>query len=1043
MLPIFEKYLIRWQILAILVLSLILGAVALPDRYQPDFLFPEAVKNMKVVLGLDLQGGTQLDYKIDLRKVPADKHDEIISGVEEVITRRVNKLGVSEPNIYISDIGGEKHIIVELAGIKDIEDAKAKVGKTIQLEFKEQKAEPDPGELDKIRTQAADFLKKIQTVDATQFSSLAEEEAKAYPGKVSYTAGDFQFFDDISGETLKNKIRSANPGTIINEVIEDNNGFVFENNQLKEQKGLFIVQVLEKRNADKEINEPKEVTAQHILISYKDASRAEGQTRSKAEAEKLANQVLKEAQASGSNFDELAKKYSDEPGSETSLGKLTTPVVDGQSTYVAEFTDATLKLSKAGDITPQIVKTEFGYHIIKAVSVKDAIKETRQEPQVKFNQIFFSLSPDPWQATELTGEYFINANVQFDQFLNPQVSIQFNSEGATMFAEITERNIGKPVAIFVGGELISSPNVNDKITGGQAVITGRFTIEEAQELARDLNTGAIPAPITLAGQLSIGSTLGEASLSKSVTAGIIGVIVLSLWMIAYYRAPGLLAVLALGVYGLGMMFLVKSTLPVSLAILIGLTIGAGAIYLTLKNRFESTAEKVMSVFIAIFAIFFFTFLLREPIVMTLAGIAGVILSVGMAVDANILIFERIREEIKAGHDLPSSIEIGFRRAWSSIRDSNFSSLITCAILFYFGSSIIRGFALNLAAGIMISMFTAITITRTLLIAYSKLKVSNNSFLLGAKKTSKKTKKPFDIIGRSKIWFGISSVLVGISLISLLVQGLNFGIDFKGGTLMEIEFQKEVNKDQLISEFSKIDEKLTEIELGTPHIVTSTNETGNESQIVRFGYIDTQTHDQILSELKTIDPELKENRFTTIGPVIGDKLKTKALVAVLMAMIVIVLYIAFAFRKVPKSLGAWKFGLSAILALFHDVMITLGFFSLFQIEIDALFVTAILTVIGFSIHDTIVVFDRLRENLKEYKEDKDQFDDVANAAMNQTFARSINTSVSTLITLLALAIFGAESIFYFVVALIIGISVGTYSSIFIATPFLSFWRKHSK
>ena len=1068
-----KKYLLNWKLAAIVIMAAILSFITLPSRYQPEAVTPTSIKDMKIVLGLDLQGGTQLDYKIDLRSVPEAKRTQIISGVQEVITRRVNKLGVSEPNIYHSQIADEDHIIVELAGVSDINEAKDRVGKTIQLEFKEQKTENSDAELEEVKKQTTAFLDKVKAPE-TDFNLLAEEEAKAFPNIVTFTEQDYKFKDEISGTKLADKIFAAAPGTIINEVIEDSAGFVYTNNQIQEQKGFFVVKVLDKKDAEKDISEPKKVKAQHILISYAGASKADGVTRTKEEAEKLAQEILNKAKAPGADFTALAKENSDEPGATESGGILEQEVVDGDSSYVEDFTTASLALTEAGQITDQLVKTEFGYHIIKAVSVSAGKDEKTVEPQVKYAQAFFSTIPNPWKETALTGEHFVSASVEFDNLLQPQVAIQFDSEGAQLFADLTEKNITKPIAIFVGGELISSPVVNDKITGGQAVITGNFTLDEAQGLARDLNTGAIPAPITLVGQYNIGSTLGQAALQKSLWAGLIGLILLSLYLVAYYRLPGLLSVIALAIYSTILLFVIKVSLPVLLAVIIGVGIGVTAVGTILKSK-DSTAEKVVSIVIAIFALFFFTFLLREPVVLTLAGIAGVVLSIGMAVDANILIFERIKEEIRDGRPFDGAIDVGFRRAWSSIRDSNFSSLITCAILFYFGSSIIRGFALNLAAGILISMFTAITITYTFLKVYARIKGSDNPILLGTKPGAK-THRSFDIIGRSKVWFVLSSILILISLGSLAIRGLNPGIDFRGGTLMEIQFGQEqtVSKLDLETALTKLATEIdstkaetttstnaatagaetnepqlvaaasTEpVEIGKPSVVESVNEAGEKSFIIRLGFIDTVVHDQINTAITAQFGEYKETRFTTIGPLISTSLKQKAIVALLFALIMIVLYIAFAFRNVPKSIGPWKFGASAIFALIHDVILVLGFFSLFQIEVDSLFITALLTIIGFSVHDTIVVFDRLRENLKEFKASEQTFDDVANIALNQTMARSLNTSISTLFTLVALVVLGAQSIFFFSLALTLGIIFGTYSSVFVASPILVFWKKISE
>ena len=403
----------------------------------------------------------------------------------------------------------------------------------------------------------------------------------------------------------------------------------------------------------------------------------------------------------------------------------------------------------------------------------------------------------------------------------------------------------------------------------------------------------------------------------------------------------------------------------------------------------------------------------------------------MAVDANVLIFERMKEELHEGKTLQNSIKDGFARAWDSIRDSNFSSLITCAILFYFGSSIIRGFALNLALGILVSMFSAITLSYSFLQFTAETSLGKFPRLFAPKA---KKKKELNFIGGSKIWASFSGLLLTASIVMIATFGLNLGLDFTGGTLMELQFDQEVESLEVAKSIEEM-----ELDLGAP-LVTKTNE---GSILVRTKHLSEENHDSILSNLESEYGEFEELRFTTVGPVIGETLKRKAVLALGITLVMIVLYIAFAFRRIPKSVSPWRFGACAIAALVHDIVIVTGVFALLGhllgVEIDALFITALLTIMGFSVHDTIVVFDRVRENLR-YSKGKDSVEESANSALNQTLARSINTSVSTLLTVLSLYIFGADSIEMFVLALIVGILVGTYSSIFVASPLLVWWSK---
>lgn len=1064
---------------------------------------PQAILDSKINLGLDLQGGSQLDYKIDLRKVPEGERNIIVDGILNVINKRVNSLGVAEPNIYTSDVGDEKHLIVELAGIKDLEEAKDIVGKTIQLEFKEQKDTPEDPELEaKVKEQAQGILDKI--LEGEDFKLLAQEEEQAYPGKVFYSeVEEFAFKDEVP-TNLQEVLFSLEAGETNSELVDNSGNFTVDasGNVVPGAQGFFIVQVTEKQETEKTNENPRSVKTSHILIAYSDVN--EDVERTEEEAKTRAQEVIQKLK-DGKDFTKMAEEYSDDKGSSVNGGALPDPVIKDEGTYVKEYETASLELAKVGDFTEEPVKSPFGFHIIKADEITEASSETTTEPQIKYRTLTFSAMPDPWQETGLSGQHFSRADVEFTPTYQPYVAITFNDEGAKLFEDITRRNVGKPVAIFVGGNLISAPNVNEVIAGGRAQITGQFTVEEAQNLARDLNTGAIPAPIILAGQYTIGATLGQDALQKSLSASLIGFALIALFMILYYRLPGLLATIALGVYAAILIFLIKVAMPIGWALGISVLIFIYLVMKILKNK-ESGPEKAITGILACFILFFATFIFATPIVLTLAGVAGVILSIGMAVDANILIFERIKEELRDGRSLAASIEVGFDRAWSSIRDSNFSSLITCGILFYFGSSIIQGFAFNLAAGILVSMFTAITITKTFLETLSHSSVNTNSWLFGTAK--KKERSLYKIIQKRKNMYFVSGIILAITVISIPIFGMKLGLDFTGGTLMEIQFEKEVTTNQIRSALVNSQDKIvntseeaklinianaqeteesTEVSAEPEEEEATTDEepateesppeetlpeeataSSTESDstleeypsepvdlskaliipsengyIIKTPHISTVTHDKLLEELKIELGEFEETRFSTVGPTVGASLQQRAIFAVLLAVGMIILYIAFAFRRVPRRIGKWRFGLTAIAALIHDlgimicVYIYLGLF--LGVEIDALFITAMLTVLGFSVHDTIVVFDRIRENLKHQKREE-TFAEVTNKALNETLARSLNTSISTLLVLGALAILGAESIRYFVIALIVGIISGTYSSIFVATPLLVDWQE---
>lgn len=674
-------------LISIIIAALLMGVIALPDSVKsklPGDPVSDWVRNQKITLGLDLQGGTQLDYRIDLRNAKKRNEDDddsndvrlydVIEGVRTTIERRVDGLGVSEPQIYLSNIAGEDHIIVELAGIKDIDEAKKIVGKTIQLEFKEAKTEADPNEKAEIEKEANEVLQEALKTDS-DFVKVGQK-IQTNDGKIGFRENE-ESYEETLPTHYKDIFPNLTDGQIHNQIVEGGGEFMLSaGGEVTEKKSIRIVQLVSKETKEKTESTEERVRASHILITYADGERAgEDVTRTKEEAETLATEVAVKAKEAPDTFSELAGEYSDGP-SATIGGDLD---FFGRGQMTQGFEDAAFTM--AIDEVSDPVETEFGYHIIMITDKEEAIETITEENFYIYNEIIFDTTPDPWKATGLDGSHFKYATVSYNQIGAPEVNIQFNGEGADLFEELTGRLAGQRLAIFVGGELISAPNVNEKISGGSAVITGDYSLEKALQLANDLNTGAIDAPIILSGQYTISATLGENALRLSLFAGIVGLIALVLFMILYYRLLGIFAIIALCIYAVIIIFVLKTT----------------------------------------------------PIVMTLAGIAGIILSIGMAVDANILIFERTKEELNEGKSFIAAVQTGFERAWTSIRDSNVSSLITCVILWFFGNSIIRGFAIMLGLGILVSMFTAITVTRAFIRTLTGTKAGKNNFLMGTKR----------------------------------------------------------------------------------------------------------------------------------------------------------------------------------------------------------------------------------------------------------------------------------------------------------------------
>jgi SecD/SecF fusion protein len=563
------------------------------------------------------------------------------------------------------------------------------------------------------------------------------------------------------------------------------------------------------------------------------------------------------------------------------------------------------------------------------------------------------------------------------------VAIEFTRTGKKKFADFTRRNVGEHLAIIMEDRILSAPEIREPILDGRAIISGNFTTEEAVKLAETINAGALPVPLKVIQVTQVEATLGQGSVDKSVTAGAIGLAAVVLFMVIYYLLPGLVADLALIIYAL----------------------------LTLA------AFKLIHV------------------TLTLPGIAAYILSIGMAVDANILIFERLKEELRSGKTLKSAIDAGFSRAFTSIFDSNMCTIITCAILIYYGTGPIRGFAVVLALGVAISMFTAITVTRTILYLLVNTGVATHPALFGLRRqwVTGRTGRQINVVKHMYLWFALSAAVLIPGMIFWGMGGLHRGIDFTGGSLLQLEFKQPADT-------AKIDSALTSMGLSGSMIQKSTSDP--REVFVRSKFIPQEDITKVKDAIAAKAGEFTVQSQEQVGPSVSKELETNALMAVLLASIAIILYLAIRF-SVGGFVQGLRFGVCAVVATLHDVAVIIGAFAILGYflhwEIDSLFVTAVLTVIGFSTHDTIVIFDRIRENLK-HKSRGEAFDDLVNRSILQSFARSINTSLTVVITLTALYIFGAHNIRQFVFALLLGVVTGTYSSIFNASQFLVLWQR---
>ena len=592
---------------------------------------------------------------------------------------------------------------------------------------------------------------------------------------------------------------------------------------------------------------------------------------------------------------------------------------------------------------------------------------------------------------KLDGGVVTDARTVYENGQNgePSVSMSMNAEGANIWARMTGDNVGKQIAIVLDGMVYSYPMVNGAITGGNSSITGHFTPEEANDLVNVLKSGKLPAPATIIQEQVVGPSLGARSIQAGMISFIIAFVLVLLYMIFFYKGAGVAADLAL---------------LCNVLLLFGVLVSFGA-------------------------------------VLTLPGIAGLVLTMGMAVDANVIIYERIKEELAAGKGLSKAVADGYKNAYSAIIDGQVTTLLTGIVLFIFGSGPVQGFATTLIIGIITSVLTSIFITRLYFesrIAKGK-KISFESNL--TKNFLKNTS--FDFIKARKVTYIVSGALILISLVSIFTKGFTYGVDFTGGRTYVVRFDQPVTAEQVreaaIAEF---DGAVEVKQFGGESQMKITTQYKNDEEssevdaeveaklynaLIPFFEDKNMTIDQFKSTLDNPNGIISSDK---VGPTIANDIKRDAIIAVILALFVIFAYIAVRFK-------GWTWGLGGVVSLAHTALIVIGFFSLFSgilpfnLDVDQTFIAAILTIIGYAINDNVVIFDRIREyRLMHPNAD---LKENTNLALNATLTRTVNTSVSTLVTMLAIAIFGGESIRGLAVALILGICIGTYASIFIGTP----------
>ena len=570
-----------------------------------------------------------------------------------------------------------------------------------------------------------------------------------------------------------------------------------------------------------------------------------------------------------------------------------------------------------------------------------------------------------------------------DRYGNKQyiVSLKLTDEGAKIFGEVTSENIGKNLPIVYDGETISYPQVQSAITGGEAQITGMSSFEEADNLATQIRIGSLSLQLSELESSVVGAQLGSQAIASSLKAGAIGLAIVMVFMIVMYAVPGIAASLALAIY---------TTLVIATLYLFDITL-------------------------------------------TLPGIAGIILGIGMAVDANVIVFARVREEIATGKSVQTSMKIGFQKAMSAILDGNITTLIASVVLMALGSGTVKGFAYTLMIGIILSLFTAMVVTRYILYSLYALGLKSEKLYGRAKE-----RKSIDFIGKKAVFFTISGIIIAAGLISMGVhsategKALNYGLDFMGGTSTTADFGKDMTIEDIENDIIPYVEKVT-----GDSDVQATKVEGTTQVTIKTRTLSLDERQELEDTLaENCDVDASTITSQSISSTISGEMRSDALKAVIVSCIFMLLYIWFRFKDI-------RFAASAILALVHDVLVVITVYALVRISVGSTFIACVLTIVGYSINDTIVIFDRIRENLalKTGKQTAEELREVANKSLTQTLSRSINTSITTFIMVVMLYILGVASIRDFSLPLMAGLVCGAYSSICIATELWYVMKVH--
>ena len=953
----------------------------------------------------------QLSYTFITGKIEKDAEEYAINKISEAEDNYLTQREVLEVS-YLDSIGGNP-----ILGYTSYNDAKKKeLNKGLDLKG---------GINVTLQISVKDILKGLADNSKSPVfnKALADADTASKSSDDTYVELFFEAFDNIKGDT-----KLASPEIFANKGLSDEINFQMTDDEVKpiirrkiDESIVSAFEVLRERIDGFGVTQPniqREGNSGRILVELpgaRDIARAQELLSSTAQLE-----FWETYEQNNPSFGNFIVAANERLKSLVKTDEVKEPVKE-ESELDSLLSDVTDSLDLATQVNPLydlLLPANPGTNAMFRAAIKDTAKvgEYLRMPEIQrllpadiqFTKFLwerpstdnvevldlYALKSNRAGTPRISGDVVSDARDTYDEFGKPAVSMSMNSRGAKEWQKLTsDANINNTgIAVVLDNKVYTAPgcSVVGGISGGGTEITGNFSVEETKDIANVLRAGKLPAKAEIIQSNVVGPSLGQEAINSGFISFLIAMVFVLLWMVFYYGKAGIFADIAL---------------LLNILLIFGVLTSLSA-------------------------------------VLTLPGIAGIVLTIGMSVDANVLIFERIKEELARGKGKSQAVSDGFGNALSSILDANITTGLTALILFLFGTGPIKGFATTLLIGILTSLFTAIFITRLLVDWYLSGKGRTLDFSTALTKNLFKNLN-INFLGKRKIAYVISFILVAIGVFSLFFgPGLQQGVDFVGGRSYQVRFEKEVSPSEIASELNTVFGSGTnvkrygeanQIKITTPYKVDVEGvEVDDEIQEKLFNSLQKYLPDGITKDDFILGSDSKAigiMQSIKVGPTIADDIKNNAFLAIIGSLAVVFLYILLRFRK-------WQFSLGAVVAVFHDVMIVLGIFSIagkimpFNMEIDQAFIAAILTVIGYSLNDTVVVFDRIREIIGERGW---RGGDNVNAAVNSTLGRTLNTSLTTLVVLLAIFVFGGESLRGFMFAMIVGVVVGTYSSVFIATP----------